>query len=314
MTAKLSHPNTITIYDYGRTPDGIFYYAMEYLDGITLEELVRREGQIPAGRTIHILRQACRALAEAHEHGLLHRDIKPANIFLTERGGEPDVVKVLDFGLVKPIATESPDITMSTTLVLAGTPLYMPPEALTSPHTGDVRSDLYAVGAVGYYLLTGRPVFEAASIAEVLALHLQTQPQPPSRAHHGTRAGGSRSDHPALSQQGRRRSSTQRARPRSGAQALRRIGLVDHRGCRRLVGRVSGVRRRQAPRSAPGWRSADSDRRRRRTSSRPLNDSVFSLAQKERAAAAAIDCRLSFVPFVPRVLRVFVVNLLEATQ
>jgi tRNA A-37 threonylcarbamoyl transferase component Bud32 len=181
MTAELSHPNTITIYDYGRTPDGIFYYAMEFLDGITLEDLVRRAGALPPGRVIHILRQVCRALAEAHERGLLHRDIKPANIFLTERGGEPDVVKVLDFGLVKTIATDSPEITMSTTIVLTGTPLYMPPEALISSHAGDVRSDLYAVGAVGYYLLTGRPVFEAASIAEVLALHLQTAPEPPSQ-------------------------------------------------------------------------------------------------------------------------------------
>jgi eukaryotic-like serine/threonine-protein kinase len=181
MTAELSHPNTITIYDYGRTPDGIFYYAMEFLDGITLEDLVRRIGALPPGRVVHILRQVCRALAEAHERGLLHRDIKPANIFLTERGGEPDVVKVLDFGLVKPIATDSPEVTMSTTIVLTGTPLYMPPEALTSPHAGDVRSDLYAVGAVGYYLLTGRPVFEAASIAEVLALHIQTPPEPPSQ-------------------------------------------------------------------------------------------------------------------------------------
>lgn len=186
MTAELSHPNTITIYDYGRTPEGIFYYAMEFLDGITLEELVRRDGAISAGRVIHILRQVCRALAEAHERGLLHRDIKPANIFLTERGGEPDVIKVLDFGLVKPIATDSPEITMSTTIVLTGTPLYMPPEAVISPHTADTRSDLYAVGAVGYYLLSGRPVFEAATIAEVLAMHLQTAPKPLS-AHAAAR-------------------------------------------------------------------------------------------------------------------------------
>ena len=175
-TAELTHPNTITIYDYGRTPEGIFYYAMEYLDGVTLEDLVRRDGAIGAGRVIHVLRQICGALAEAHDRGLLHRDIKPANIFLTERGGQHDVVKVLDFGLVKPMAPQSADVTLSTTMVLAGTPLYMPPEALTSPDHIDARADLYAVGAVGYYLLTGRPVFEAATVMEVLALHLQTAP------------------------------------------------------------------------------------------------------------------------------------------
>lgn len=181
MTAKLSHPNTITIYDYGRTPDGVFYYAMEYLDGITLEELVRRGGPLPPGRVIHVLRQVCRALAEAHDRALLHRDIKPANIFLTERGGEPDVVKVLDFGLVKTMSSDSPEATMSAAIVLAGTPLYMPPESMLSPHTADARSDLYAVGAVGYYLLTARTVFEGATVAEVFAQHLQAAPVPPSQ-------------------------------------------------------------------------------------------------------------------------------------
>jgi eukaryotic-like serine/threonine-protein kinase len=181
LTSELSHPNTITIYDYGRTPEGIFYYAMEYLDGITLDELVRTGGPVSAGRTIAILSQVCRALAEAHGRGLLHRDIKPANIFLTERGGEPDVVKVLDFGLVKPISGGAPDVTMSSAIVLAGTPLYMPPEAVFEPQHGDVRSDLYGVGAVGYFLLTGRPVFEAATITEIFAMHLQHAPVPPSQ-------------------------------------------------------------------------------------------------------------------------------------
>jgi serine/threonine-protein kinase len=181
LTSELSHPNTIAIYDYGRTPDGIFYYAMEYLDGINLEELVRHDGPQPPGRVIYILRQVCGALGEAHSRGLLHRDIKPANIILTERGGEPDVAKVVDFGLVKPLVTTEPDLTMSSSIVLAGTPLYMAPEALTSPNAGDSRSDLYALGAVGYLLLTGQPVFEAATVAEAFGHHLHTQPVPPSR-------------------------------------------------------------------------------------------------------------------------------------
>jgi serine/threonine-protein kinase len=181
LTAELSHPNTVAIYDYGRTPDGIFYYAMEFLDGINLEDLVEQYGPQPAGRVIYILRQVCGALGEAHSRGLLHRDIKPANIILTERGGEPDVAKVVDFGLVKPLVPNEPDLTMSASIVLAGTPLYMAPEALTAPTAGDARSDLYALGAVGYVLLTGQPVFEAATVAEAFGHHLHTRPVPPSQ-------------------------------------------------------------------------------------------------------------------------------------
>jgi serine/threonine-protein kinase len=180
LTAQLSHPNTIAIYDYGRTPDGVFYYAMEFLDGLNLEELVRREGPVPAGRVVAILSQVCGALAEAHGRGLVHRDIKPANIILTERGGEPDVAKVLDFGLVKPLASNSAAMTMSASNVLTGTPLYMPPEAMNAPDTADPRSDLYAVGAVGYFLLTGHPPFEGATVFEVIGHHLHTTPVPPS--------------------------------------------------------------------------------------------------------------------------------------
>ncbi len=176
MTAQLSHPNTVAVYDYGRTPDGVFYYAMEYLDGINLEELVRKYGAQPAGRVVAILDQVCGALAEAHELGLVHRDIKPANIILTERGGEPDVAKVLDFGLVKPVASDVPGVTVSGASVLAGTPLYMSPEAMMTPDSGDPRSDLYALGAVAYYLLTGQPVFEADSVVEIVGHHLHTEP------------------------------------------------------------------------------------------------------------------------------------------
>ena len=181
ITAELSHPNTVAIYDYGRTPDGVFYYAMEYLDGINLEDLVRRSGPQPAGRVVAILDQVCGALAEAHERGLVHRDIKPANIILAERGGEPDVAKVVDFGLVKLVAADAASTTMTGGAMLTGTPLYMSPEAMMAPDAADTRSDLYALGAVAYWLLAGRPVFEAATVVEVIGHHLHTEPIPPSR-------------------------------------------------------------------------------------------------------------------------------------
>ena len=181
LTARLTHPNTVAIYDYGRTPDGVFYYAMELLDGLNLEELVRTDGPQPDGRVIAIMRQVCRALAEAHDLGVIHRDIKPGNIILTVRGGEPDVAKVVDFGLVKEIDSRSASATMSAEgIVLAGTPLYFSPEAITTPDSLDARSDLYAVGAVGYFLVTGQPLFEGRTIMELCAHHLHTPPTPPS--------------------------------------------------------------------------------------------------------------------------------------
>jgi eukaryotic-like serine/threonine-protein kinase len=182
LTASLTHPNTVAIYDYGRTPDGIFYYATEYLDGIDLEDLIRRFGAQPAGRVIHILRQVCRALSEAHGLGVIHRDIKPGNIILTVRGGEPDVAKVVDFGLVKEIDATNATQTMSVDgNVLVGTPLYFSPEAISMPDEVEPRSDLYALGAVGYLLLTGEPLFEGRTIVELCAHHLHTRPIPPSQ-------------------------------------------------------------------------------------------------------------------------------------
>jgi serine/threonine-protein kinase len=181
MTAQLSHPNTVAIYDYGRTPEGVFYYAMEYLDGINLEELVRGHGRQPPGRVVAILDQVCGALHEAHGRGLVHRDIKPANIILTERGGEPDVAKVVDFGLVKPLTADTGATEMSMAGIITGTPQYMSPESMTMPEAADPRSDLYALGAVGYFLLTAAPVFEGRTVMEVLGHHLHTPPLPPSR-------------------------------------------------------------------------------------------------------------------------------------
>ncbi len=178
ITSHLNHPNTIAIYDYGRTPEGVFYYAMEYLDGLDLQKLVNTYGPQPAGRVIYILHQICGSLYEAHSTGLVHRDIKPANIMLNRRGGEGDVVKVLDFGLVK--AREGEDANEQEDQSLAGTPLYMSPEAIQLPGSVDACSDLYALGAVGYFLLTGHPVFEADDLAELCRLHTSEPPKPPS--------------------------------------------------------------------------------------------------------------------------------------
>jgi serine/threonine-protein kinase len=182
LTAMLTHPNTVAIYDYGRTPDGVFYYAMEFLDGINLEELVRKHGALPSGRVVHILRQICGALDEAHGMGIVHRDIKPANVILTMRGGEPDVAKVVDFGLVKCLDPVRVDLTMTMDggPVLAGTPMYFAPEAISSPDRVEARSDLYSLGAVGYYLVTGQMLFAAGNVVELCAHHLHTTPTEPS--------------------------------------------------------------------------------------------------------------------------------------
>jgi serine/threonine-protein kinase len=178
LTARLRHPNTVTVYDYGRTPEGIFYYAMELLDGATLEQIVQSTGPFPVGRVVHVLVQAAGALSEAHELGLIHRDIKPANIMLCNQGGQMDVAKVLDFGLVKELRADSPTLTRDN--AITGTPLYMAPEALTAAESVDVRSDLYALGAVAYYLLVGDHVFRGESLIEVCSKHLLELPQPPS--------------------------------------------------------------------------------------------------------------------------------------
>lgn len=179
ITSQLNNPNTVAIYDYGRTPEGVFYYAMEYLDGIDLQMLVERYGPQPAPRVIHILLQVCSSLYEAHSLGLVHRDIKPANIMLNRRGGEPDVVKVLDFGLVKALDDQQ-QMSASQQRSLTGTPLYMPPEAIQMPSSVDARSDLYAVGAVGYFLLTGRPVFDGDNVMDLCRKHVEVPPVVPS--------------------------------------------------------------------------------------------------------------------------------------
>jgi eukaryotic-like serine/threonine-protein kinase len=153
---------------------------MEYLDGMDLEELVELDGAQDPARVVHVLRQVCGALAEAHDVGLVHRDIKPANILLCERGGMPDTAKVVDFGLVKQISTNGPGPGVSTVNNIMGTPLYLSPEAISSPEKVDARSDLYALGAVAYYLVTGKPVFEGETLIEVCGHHLHSEPIRPS--------------------------------------------------------------------------------------------------------------------------------------
>jgi serine/threonine protein kinase len=178
ITCQLNNPNTIAIYDYGRTPEGVFYYAMEYLDGINLQCLVDRYGPQPAGRVIAILKQICSSLYEAHTLGLVHRDVKPANIMLNRRGGECDVVKVLDFGLVRSLEDES---SSEASKGMTGTPMYMSPEAIQNPKSVDVRSDIYSLGAVGYFLLTGHSLFQATSLGELFQHHIDSTPLPPSK-------------------------------------------------------------------------------------------------------------------------------------
>jgi serine/threonine-protein kinase len=178
LTSRLESPNTIAIYDYGRTPEGVFYYVMEYIDGYSLEDLVEQFGPVPAERAVHLVRQICSALAEAHAIGLIHRDIKPANVALCERAGVHDFVKVLDFGLVKELGTDSG---ATRDAALTGTPLYLSPEGITTPQSVDGRSDLYAVGGVLYWLLTGTHVFAGSTIVEVCSHHLHSKPEPPSK-------------------------------------------------------------------------------------------------------------------------------------
>ena len=179
LTCQLTHPNTISIYDYGRTPEGIFYYAMELLEGLSLHELIQKHGRLPEERAIHILRQACDSLAEAHEKGLIHRDVKPDNIFLTRRGNIPDFVKVLDFGLVKARNTDG-QVELTGGNVTLGTPLYMSPEAVEQPQNVNAQSDLYSLGAVGFYLVTGETLFFGATVGEVLLQQVRNEPEKPS--------------------------------------------------------------------------------------------------------------------------------------
>jgi hypothetical protein len=179
LTSQLNNLNTIKIYDYGRTPDGTFYYAMEYLPGINLHSLIENTGPLPEGRVINILLQICASLNEAHNVGLIHRDIKPENLIICERGGDYDVVKVCDFGLVKHLNGGKKPGPKDYELP-AGTPQYLSPEAIRAPSQIDGRADLYSVAGVGYYLLTGHDVFEGKTPIEICRKQVHETPQLPS--------------------------------------------------------------------------------------------------------------------------------------
>ena len=178
--ANLRSPHTVELFDFGVTEDQTLYFVMELLEGVDLETLVKQNGPLPARRVVHILRQACESLAEAHERGLVHRDIKPANIHVGKAGVRYDFVKVLDFGLVKSVHQMETEDSLATAVGRTpGTPAYMAPE-MSLGETVDARSDIYALGCVGYYLLTGQLVFDATGAFQMVAKHLRNDPVPPS--------------------------------------------------------------------------------------------------------------------------------------
>ena len=219
--ASLRSPHTVELYDFGVTDDQTLYFVMELLEGLNLESLVRGHGAQPAGRVVHILRQVCASLDEAHVRGLVHRDIKPANIHVGRVGLVHDFVKVLDFGLVKPITDGDIDHSLATQGgMVIGTPGYMAPEIALSA-TVDGRADLYSVGCVAYYLLTGRQVFEGETMMQVFAQHLQATPVPPSQR--GSSAVPPQLEHVVLSCLAKRPED----RPQSAAELDRQLAVID---------------------------------------------------------------------------------------
>ncbi len=183
-TAALMHANTVRIFDYGVAEDGTFYYTMEYLPGLTLQQLVREYGPLLPERAVHFLRQVCSALREAHGLGLIHRDIKPSNMIVCQLGGVPDVLKLLDFGLVQMSSAGDRRRKSTRRAYIAGTPSYLSPEQAAGRRDLDARTDIYSLGAVGYFLLAGRPPFEGRSALQLLIAHIE-QPVPPLHAPGG---------------------------------------------------------------------------------------------------------------------------------
>jgi serine/threonine-protein kinase len=181
-TASLRSPHTIELYDFGVADDGAFYYVMEFLEGFDLETLVEKFGPVPQERAVHLLRQVCHSLAEAHDEGLVHRDIKPANVYVCRHGREVDFVKVLDFGLVKSQGPQGrTELSLTRDHAVGGTPAFMSPEQIISDRPLDGRSDIYAVGCLAYWLVTGKLVFTGRTGIETMMHHAQTRPEPPSQ-------------------------------------------------------------------------------------------------------------------------------------
>jgi len=181
-TASMRSPHTIELYDFGVADDGAFYYVMEFLDGFDLQALIDRFGPVPPERAVHLLTQVCHSLAEAHAEGLIHRDVKPANVYVCRHGREVDFVKVLDFGLVKSQnGTFGSDVMLSGDHSVGGTPSFMPPEQVLGDRPLDGRSDIYAVGCLAYWLVTGRLVFTGRTPMEIMLQHTQAKPVPPSQ-------------------------------------------------------------------------------------------------------------------------------------
>lgn len=182
-TAGLTHPNTVEIYDFGITEDGTFFYVMEFLPGMDLQDLVDWHGPVNPARAIYLARQVCGALREAHGQGIIHRDIKPGNIFAAERGGEYDIAKLLDFGLVRTMDGDADSIRLTQQGALVGSPAYTSPENVSGEEEPDARGDIYSLGATLYFLLTGRPVFEGKQPIKVLFAHVSEQPVPPRQVN-----------------------------------------------------------------------------------------------------------------------------------
>lgn len=180
--ATLSSPHTVALYDYGPTGDGGLYYVMELLNGLGLDALIARFGPLPAGRVVYLLRQVCLSIGEAHAAGLIHRDLKPANIFVCRVGLEADFVKVLDFGLVRSQSAITPGDALATDPdIVVGTPAFMAPELVLGDRGIDVGADIYSLGCVAYWLLTGHLVFEAESARALMVEHVRSEPVPPSK-------------------------------------------------------------------------------------------------------------------------------------
>lgn len=241
-TAALTSPHTIRLFDFGLTGDGTFYYVMELLYGRDLKSLVRNFGPLPPARVMYLIRRVCRSLSEAHAMGLIHRDIRPANIYLCRMGLEYDFAKVLDFGIVKRERRDEATTMVTAEPMVLGTPGYMAPEAILGHADIDRRADVYAVGCVAYFLLTGERVFGAANPIKVSTQHVQEEPMPPS--HRAADPAWSRRVRAGLSAQGSEAPARQRRRIVAEGLHLQDSGPVGPAGGSKMVGSAS---------SAPFW-------------------------------------------------------------